>query len=95
MRVSVDIQGLVRFQNAVSPVVSVAAVRTVDDMIAAGTRDGTITIFQLPRVTNIPPTHSSVASSKLPLQQYPLSTWMYLYPHVLHFSGKFYISIPV
>lgn len=38
-------------QNSVQPVSCVAGVRTVDDMVAAGSEDGTITIFQLPRVT--------------------------------------------
>ncbi|XP_042238085.1 tectonin beta-propeller repeat-containing protein 2-like isoform X2 [Homarus americanus] len=40
-------------ENPLSAVSSVASVRTVDDMIAAGTVDGTITVFQLPRVANI------------------------------------------
>lgn len=50
-------------ENHLSPVSSVASVRTVDDMIAAGTVDGTITIFQLPRVTSIPGAHSSFSSN--------------------------------
>ncbi|KAK3878006.1 hypothetical protein Pcinc_017328 [Petrolisthes cinctipes] len=38
-------------ENSALPVSCVAGVRTVDDMVAAGSEDGTITIFQLPRVT--------------------------------------------
>ncbi|XP_042873453.1 tectonin beta-propeller repeat-containing protein 2-like [Penaeus japonicus] len=40
-------------ENPLSPISSVSGVSTVDDMIAAGALDGTITIFQLPRVANV------------------------------------------
>lgn len=45
------------FQNPLSPISSVSGVSTVDDMIAAGALDGTITIFQLPRVANVQGIH--------------------------------------
>ncbi|XP_069951775.1 tectonin beta-propeller repeat-containing protein 2 isoform X2 [Cherax quadricarinatus] len=39
-------------ENPLSAISSVASVRTVDDMIASGAIDGTLTLFQLPRVAN-------------------------------------------
>ncbi|ROT61185.1 hypothetical protein C7M84_021069 [Penaeus vannamei] len=44
-------------ENPLSPISSVSGVSTVDDMIAAGALDGTITIFQLPRVANVQGIH--------------------------------------
>nr|XP_045595374.1 tectonin beta-propeller repeat-containing protein 2-like isoform X1 [Procambarus clarkii]XP_045595375.1 tectonin beta-propeller repeat-containing protein 2-like isoform X1 [Procambarus clarkii]XP_045595376.1 tectonin beta-propeller repeat-containing protein 2-like isoform X1 [Procambarus clarkii] len=49
-------------ENPLSPLSSVASLRTVDDMIAAGAVDGTLTIFQLPRVANFQDAQSSSTS---------------------------------
>lgn len=46
-------------ENPLSPITKAETVSTVDEMIAAGSLEGTITIFQLPRVPSRPASTSS------------------------------------
>lgn len=52
-------QKLIEFkfaQDSLSRITCIAATRSVDDMIAAGSADGSVTVFLLPRV--LTPAHS-------------------------------------
>ncbi|CAL4133729.1 unnamed protein product, partial [Meganyctiphanes norvegica] len=82
-------------ENPVVPISCVSVVSTVDDMVAVGALDGTITIFQLPRVVpqgNHGQNNKIGAITKLPLSQFRIFEKSFC-AEILTLGTKPYFSI--